>query len=94
MFLSRVIDGSKKPEERLLDGLNGLKGKILSLKETGLCRDSIYGYNFPYGSTGMISLGNGYFYFSEDYKANGAYSSNIRLYRYTGDAEKPFVPVV
>ena len=88
-----VIDGSKAPEERTLNGLNGLKGKALSIKETGLCKNGIHGYNFPYGSTGMIALGNGYFYFSEDRKENGAYSSEIRLYRYTGDTEKPFVRV-
>ena len=92
-FKMYAIDAEKAPEERLLNGLNGLTGKMLFLKETGLCKDSIYGYNFPYGSTGMISLGNGYFYFSEDYKENGAYASKIRLYRYTGNAETPFIPV-
>ena len=90
-FKMYVIDGSKKPEEQLLNGLNGIKGKVLALKETGLCGNSVYGYRFPYGSTGMSALGNGYFYFSEDHSEKGAYSSDIRLYRYTGDAEKPFI---
>ncbi len=92
-FKMFVIDGSKAPEERPLDGLNGLTGKMLFLKEKGLCRNSIYGYNFPYGSTGMIALGNGYFYFSEDCKENDAFSSKIRLYRYTEDTKIPFIPV-
>lgn len=91
-FKMFVIDGSKAPEERSLDGLHGMKGKTLSLKQTGLCQNSIYGYHFPFGSTGMISLGNGCFYFSEDYRENNAFASNIRLYRYTGNAEKPFIP--
>ena len=91
-FKMYVIDGSKKPQEQLLNGLNGMKGKTLFLKEAGLCGNSVYGYRFPYGSTGMSSLGNGYFYFSEDHSEKGAYSSDIRLYRYTGDAEKPFIP--
>lgn len=88
-----VIDGSKAPEEKTLEGLNGMKGRTLSIKESGLCSNGIYGYYFPYGSTGMIALGDGYFYFSEDRKENGAYASEIRLYRYTGEAEKPFVRV-
>jgi hypothetical protein len=88
-----VIDGSKNPEVKPLNGLNETQGALLFLKETGLCSNSIYGYRFPYGSTGMIALGNGYFYFSEDHSEKGSYSSEIRLYRYTGDAEKPFMPV-
>ena len=91
-FKMYVIDGSKNPEIQPLNGLNGMQGKLLSLKEAGLCGNSIYGYRFPYGSTGMASLGNGYFYFSEDHSEKGSYSSEIRLYRYTGDAEKPFIP--
>ena len=85
-----VIDGSKAPEEQVLEGLNGMKGQVLSLKKEG---SSVCGSYFPYGSTGMIALGDGYFYFSEDRKENGAYSSEIHLYRYTEDAEKPFVRV-
>ena len=38
----------------------------------------------------MISLGDGLFYFSEDYKDDEGYASHIRLYRYTGDMRKPF----
>ena len=91
-FKMYVIDGSKNPKSQSLDGLNGMQGKLLSLKEAGLCGNSIYGYRFPYGSTGMASLGDGYFYFSEDHSEKGSYSSEIRLYRYTGDAEKPFIP--
>ena len=92
-FKMYVINGRKNPEERPLGGLNGTKGKVLWLKEAGLCDNAIYGYRFPYGSTGMASLGNGYFYFSQDHSDKGAYSSEIRLYRYTGNAEKPFIPV-
>ncbi|MBR7161586.1 MAG: hypothetical protein IKD07_04145 [Clostridia bacterium] len=91
-FKMFAIDGSKASEERTLEGLNGQKGKMLCLKEKGLCLNSVYGYYFPFGSTGMISLGNGYFYFSEDKSEKGAFSSNIRLYRYTDDPEKPFLP--
>ena len=91
-FKMFVIDGKKEPKEQALNGLAGMSGKVLSLKSCGLCEYAIYGYRFPYGSTGMASLGNGYFYFSEDRSENGAFSSEIRLYRYTGDAEMPFIP--
>ena len=91
-FKMFVINGKKEPEDQLLNGLDGTVGKVLFLKETGLFKNTIYGYRFPYGSTGMASLGNGYFYFSEERSENGAFSSEIRLYRYTGDAEMPFIP--
>ncbi len=92
-FKMYVIDGSRAPRETALSGMEGVRGTTLSLREKGLCKNGIYGYNFPYGSTGMIALGNGYFYFSEDHGNNGEYSSDIRLYRYTGQAERPFEPV-
>ena len=92
-FKMYVIDGSKAPAEKVLSGMNGVCGMTLSVKEKGLCEKGIYGYRFPYGSTGMIALGDGYFYFSEDHSKNGDYSSDIRLYRYTGLAERPFEPV-
>ena len=91
-FKMYVIDGSKAPEEKALSGMNGVYGMTLSVKEKGLYEKGIYGYRFPYGSTGMIALGDGYFYFSEDHGKNGEYSSDIRLYRYTGLAERPFEP--
>ena len=89
-FKMFVIDGSKAPEEKVLLGMDGVCGMTLSVKEKGLCEKGMYGYRFPYGSTGMIALGDGYFYFSEDHGKNGEYSSDIRLYRYTGIADKPF----
>ena len=92
-FKMYVIDGSKAPEEAELLGMAGLRGMTLSVRKEGLCGNGIYGYRFPYGSTGMIALGDGYFYFSEDHSKNREYSSDIRLYRYTGQSERPFEPV-
>ena len=92
-FKMYAIDGSRAPEERVLAGMDGARGMMLSLRERGLCGNGIYGYRFPYGSTGMIALGGGYFYFSEDHSQPGEFSSEIRLYRYTGDGRKPFEPV-
>jgi len=79
-FPMYVIDGKKSPSH---DG-------VLALKETGLCEKGIYGYRFPYGSTGMISLGNGYFYFSHNAVVDGKHCADICLYRYTGEDAGPF----
>lgn len=83
-FPMYVIDGSKKALQLREDG------DTLFLKNAGLNEKGINGYRFPYGATGMISLGNGYFYFSEDKGIDGLYDSHIHLYRYTGDADQPF----
>ena len=83
-FKMFVIDGAVAPREEILRGLDGEKGLVLSLKEAGVCDKGMYGSRFPYGSTGMISLGDGRFYFSHDHGENGEYESHIRLYRYVG----------
>ena len=88
------VDCSAEPKETELLGMNGVRGSELFLAKKGRCRNGIYGYRFPYGSTGMIALGDGYYYFSEDHSQNGEYSSDIRLYRYTGEDKGPFEAVV
>lgn len=45
----------------------------------------IYGYQFPYGSTGMISLGDGFFYFSRDFHNEDGFGTEIGLYRFIKD---------
>ena len=84
------IDLKEGSQAGVLEGLDGEIGEILLLRKEGLSENQIYGYHFPYGSTGMISLGDGLFYFSEDYKDDEGYASHIRLYRYTGNPEKLF----
>lgn len=90
-----VIDGKKVPESQPLIGCKGEIGQVLSLRQSGLFdeKSGIYGYEFRYGSTGMLSLGGGFFYFSEDYGENGEFGSMIRLYRYTGSTPTPFEAV-
>ena len=86
-----VIDGSKKPADRD-DGT-----KELFLKEAGLLEKGIYGYRFPYGSTGLAALGDGLFYVSHESSApsesQSGWYSDIRLYRYTGAPDGPFEEV-
>ncbi len=90
------IDGKAAPKMETLVGCGGEQGKVLSLKKEGLFHEAsgVYCYEFRYGSTGMISLGDGLFYFSENrenYKIR-EFESTIRLYRYTGDTPAPFTP--
>lgn len=87
-----VIDGKQPPQKKALVGHAGMTGEVLSLKQAGLFDKSsgIYGYEFRYGSTGMASLGDGRFYFSEDHGQNGEFDSHLCLYRYTGAIPAPF----
>lgn len=56
-------------------------------------RNGLCGWFFKYGSTGMTSLGNGYYIFSENGKNRaGNQCTDARLYRWTGDPVTPFVP--
>lgn len=91
------IDGKVAPKEEALVGCGGERGKILTLKKEGIFHEQsgIYGYEFRYGSTGMISLGDGRFYFSENRENYNIreFESTIRLYRYTEDVPAPFAPV-
>ncbi|MBQ8496637.1 MAG: hypothetical protein IJ489_04175 [Clostridia bacterium] len=92
-FKMFAIDSSIAPKKSVLRGLNGEEGMMFTLKNVGICEKNIYGSYFPYGSTGIASLGDGRFYISEDHGENGEYDSYIRLYRYTGD-EKLFEPIL
>lgn len=58
-----VIDGGKSAKEEPLVGCGGETGRVLALKETGESGNGISGVNFPLGSMGVHSLGDGEFYF-------------------------------
>ena len=74
MFL---IDHKKAPFS------DGEKAR-LQLADIGLLDENsgIRGVNFPYGATGMISLGDGYFYFSQDFRNEQGFGSEVCLYRF------------
>lgn len=82
-----VIDITKKAEESNLKGLD-MKGETLPLAPVGELHleSGVRGINFPYGATGMISLGDGYFYFSKDFKnEDGTRGTTIGLYEFDGE---------
>ena len=84
------IAGKQTPREEELLG-KGMRGKTLALVKEGIFdeKNGIYSYEFKHGTTGLLSLGGGYFYLSEPKSEAGVHSSVICLYRYTGE-EKPF----
>lgn len=67
------IDCTKEPQQQQL-----------SLASIGQCHapTGICGCDFPYGSTGIASLGNGDFYISHAFKENEAFGSTVKAYRF------------
>ena len=86
-FPMYVIDLNKKSEILDIEGV-GEKGEVLFLADVGEIdeKTGIRGIDFPYGATGMISLGDGYFYFSKDYKnEDGTRGTTVGLYEFDGE---------
>ncbi|AHF15425.1 hypothetical protein [Niabella soli] len=92
-----AIDGSKSPVQQALKGFdNGEKGEVLQLAAAGSHdkKSGVYGWYFPWGSTGLFALGNGYFYISQNgVTKNKKQYCNLRLYRWTGLPAGPFEEV-
>ena len=87
-ILERINKNSeKKIEVAELENLNET-GEVLALADIGLCNEKtcIHGIDFPYGSTGMISLGDGYFYFSRHFVVDNKWGTSIGLYKFDGKA--------
>lgn len=93
-FRMFAIDGRIAAERLPLIGRAGESGLLLCSAKIGKPskNESIFGSHFLWGSTGMASLGDGCFYFSE----NGSipeeklFFSNLRLYRYAPDSSELF----
>ena len=83
------IDGSVAAKDAELVGV-GEKGKLLTVKAAGEYHEEsgIYGYRFPHGSTGLYSIGNGYFYISHHsrYEAENS-TPEKRIYVYGTDTK-------
>ncbi len=85
-----AIDLSADAKNIKLKALNEY-GHSLNLKDFPFFRKrgKICGSNFPYGTTGMISLGNGRFIFSEDFNDENGYGAELCSYKL--DLKKGFV---
>jgi hypothetical protein len=55
----------------------------------GLVLPVAQGWHFPWGSTGICSLGDCHFYSSHNGKKDGLQNTTVHLYRWTDDAERP-----
>jgi len=62
-------------------------GDVMHLALLGQKDEStgIYGIDFPYGATGIASLGDGSFYFSMDFSENDTWGTEIGLFRFDGN---------
>ena len=90
-YATFAVDMSVTAERKPLIGC-GISGEVLTLAHDGEHDEAsgVRGWQFNVGSTGIASLGDGYYYFShnrEDY-ANKRFYSDIRLYKY--DKKRPF----
>jgi hypothetical protein len=92
-----TIDGSQKPDMQPLKGFcNNEKGKILQLAKAGIYdpKSGIYGWEHKWGSTGIHSLNNGYFYISQNgISPDKKQYCRLQLYRWTGQTPDPFEEV-
>jgi hypothetical protein len=89
-----AADGAARPVKQALEGVPYIKkAKVVALKAAGKQQGDIRGWDWGVGSTGMCSLGDGYFYLSHNYKIEAGQGSIIRLYRFTGNAENAFEAV-
>lgn len=79
-----VVDGSKAPVQRILPGIEPeTEAETLALLDNGT-GEQTPGWRFPYGSTGLCSLGNGRFYVSEDGRERDQFFTQAALYRWNG----------
>lgn len=75
MFL---IDGTIAPQVKPLAGIEpACEGKLLTLYKSG--------WDFPYGSTGLYSFGNGYYYISDHGRDERGHFTTLRLCKWDGE---------
>lgn len=84
-----AIDISKPAKKEKLEGVEPeQKFPVLPLLPLGAHSEqkNIWGWHFPWGSTGLCPLGNGYYYISHNskHKENRKESSTVVLYRWNG----------
>lgn len=76
-----VVDMKKETKKEKLINTDEY-GEVMQLATVGQKDEAtgICGIDFLYGSTGMISLGDGHFYFSRDFRVDDSWGTDIGLY--------------
>lgn len=79
-----IVDGSKGATPQLLQGVEPqTTGQVLTLLPSGE-QNKTPGWHFDFGSTGLYSFGNGYYYVSHDGRNGEGFYTHVRLYRWNG----------
>lgn len=92
-FKMYYVDGAIAPQMQSLNGRGTEQGLVLASAKMGTegKQSEIYGVNFPYGSTGMASIGNGEFYFSIDGSdKDKGYFTTVTKYKFNRDKKDLF----
>ena len=82
-----IVDGSKAPAEGLIRGVEPeTTGELLTLRPGSERQPTgeVSGWRFPYGSTGLYSLGDGRFYVSHDGRCEDGWYTHVKLYQWDG----------
>lgn len=80
-FPMYVVDMKKEAKKEKLISIDE-HGEVMQLATVGQKDEAtgICGIDFPYGSTGVISLGDGHFYFSRNFSVDDSWGTDIGLY--------------
>ncbi len=89
------MDASVAPTDTALCGRGGERGLCLSAKILAPTVSPLGGCSFPWGATGMVSFGDGWYAFSHDFSrieddGGRAYASEVWVYRLDAAAEPLF----
>ncbi|MFC4314365.1 hypothetical protein ACFPN2_35195 [Steroidobacter flavus] len=98
-YLLFAVDAQAQPKKGDLVGVRSADGKgweqaqLLALADDGLkdAATGVRGWNQK-GDVGFQPVGRGLFYLSVNSGGKGAQTSDLTLMRWTGDANRPFVP--
>ena len=88
-----AVDAAKAPVMGALKGVPyQAEGELLSLAELGEKdeKSGTRGWHYKYGTTGLHSFGDGYFYVSYDGRDESGWYTNVKLCRW--DGVTPLVP--
>lgn len=92
-----LIDGSVAAQKQPLLERQGEIGNVLSCAKLGkpCVSGKVWGSEFPLGQTGIMSLGNGEFYFSKStsIKEEKKYASTVIKYRFDADHPDLFTEI-